>query len=400
MRGFSWWQPVSSLTLVLALTGCDEKIVFDGEDAWPDLAMPAIGNGKLVITNSGSDSLSFVDLDTLEPVFELPVGLLPPEREGPHHLAVSPDNQFLYVGIANFVAGAGSGPHGQHGLGLDPGLLLKYEVATGRLVDQARVRRSPGDVRLTPDGKKILQTHFDLRLVDEVLEAMGSPDEMKASLAIIDTETMVPRFVDVCIAPHGVQVSADSKTAYIACNSSDELAIVDLESEAVELVKVGSQASSPQSPIYQPYAVTIQPVTGKVWVSNTATRELVVYDPATGALDATCGPIDLGGAPIFPTFSNDGALLFVPVQTSGTFSVVDTTTCTVITALPLVPQACLNPHAVLLSPDEKKAFVVCEGNHFEPGSLAVINLGNPSTPAVEKSIPLGVYPDDVVLVKP
>ena len=39
-----------------------------------------------------------------------------------------------------------------------------------------------------------------------------------------------------------------------------------------------------------------------------------------------------------------------------------------------------------------------EGDHVEPGTVVVVNLSNPLTPAPEKMIEVGVYPDDAFLL--
>ena len=70
-----------------------------------------------------------------------------------------------------------------------------------------------------------------------------------------------------------------------------------------------------------------------------------------------------------------------------------------MTSLHFQPEVCVAPHALLLSQDEKTAFVVCEGNHTDPGTVALVSVLNPATPAVTKVITVGVFPDDAFFVK-
>jgi streptogramin lyase len=224
-------------------------------------------------------------------------------------------------------------------------------------------------------------------------------EKMNAPLAIVDAATLAVELVSVCPAPHGVQVSADSKTAYVACYATDQLGVVDLDTHAVELHAVGTAPIDPTSPTHEPYAVAIHPVDGSVWVSDLATSDLRVFDPASKTWDAR-GPVAVGGPPFFGQFSTDGAYFFVPVQALEALVVVDAATGDVVTTLELQPAACRAPHAVLLMPDDETLLVVCEGDHVEPGTVAVVNVLNPATPAVVKAITVGVFPDDAFLVLP
>src|SRR5438045_1214877 len=72
---------------------------------------------RLAISDNGDDTLAFVSLDLPTPkvLGYMPIGDVPVEREGPHHLAVSPEGKYLYVPLSNYVPGSGTGPHGSHG---------------------------------------------------------------------------------------------------------------------------------------------------------------------------------------------------------------------------------------------------------------------------------------------
>lgn len=380
----------------LVTAACSEEVVYTSDPPWQDdEALPAIGNGKVLVTNSGSDTLSWIDVDTLEVVFTQPVGRLAPEREGIHHGAVSPDGRAIFVGVSNFVPGGGTGPHGSHGTGSVPGWMLKYDLQTHELLGQTLVERNPGDVRTTADGRLVLQTHFDLTKVTEYLS--GNAESPDSPLAIIDARAMgEAELLPICPATHGMAIAPDSKTAYVSCFSSDEIAKVGLTKPyTLTLFKVGAAAGSISSPSYEPYAVSISPVDGSLWVSALKTGDIRVLDPSTGELIGE--PISLnGGAPFFTTFTSDGATLLVPVQGKNSLDHVDTATRTVISqALP--DAACSIPHGVLVLPGDEFALVVCEGDRRSPGTVAVVNL---ATRAVDSFIEVGVYPDDLILVAP
>jgi len=381
-----------------ALAGCTE-IVYDQDTHWTDdRDIPAIGDGKIIITDSGEDTLTWLDLDSLEPVFTEPVGRVAPEREGPHHGAVMTDGSAYFIGISNYVPGSGSGPHGSHGTGSVPGLMLKYDSNTHVLVGEVRVDRSPGDVRMAPDGSVVLQSHFDLLTIQEALDAGGGYDDMVAPLAVVDPVTMaLEEMVPVCPAPHGIAPSADSSEVYLACWASDELGIVKLDgSFEVERYPVGPGTFNPTAPRYEPYGATVSPADGAVWISDLRTGDLRVFDPSTRTWDEDRGPVITGGSPFFTSFTSDGAFLIVPVQQTNTVVKVDAATGQVVATLPLDQADCLNPHATLVLPGDDRAVLVCEGDHINPGSVAAMTLDPFEVTAFHT---VGVYPDDAILLR-
>jgi len=391
--------------------GCNETpgVVFEDDNQWDDPSgWPGIGDGKIMITNSGDDTLSFLDPLTLEPVYSAPTGRIPAEREGPHHGAVTTDGLHYFVGISNYVPGSGSGPHGSHGNGTIDGYLLRYDVITNRKVAEVRVDKSPGDVRATPDGKYVVQSHFDLQAIIDAAAAGDDPRTVLSRLAVIDAETMQKiAMIPVCPAAHGIALSADSSEVYVACWGSDELAVVSLQEpitadNAVDRYPVGPAGGDPTNPLYGPYSVSVDPVTGEVWVSNLEGKSLVVFDPATRQFDDTRA-IASAGSLLFGTFTPDGSTLFVPMQTPDGLLEVDPTDGS-FTTLFFDQDDCFLPHGIIVLPQQTTAALVCEGDHFQPdigpGSVVRLNIEAPGLPVVEASFEVGIYPDDAILLPP
>lgn len=387
-------RPLRALILLCAC-GCSD-VTYSIDDPWPDpTSYPEIGDGKVIVTNSGDDTLSWLDLETLEPVFRSPVGRVPPEREGPHHGAALADGSAYFIGISNVVPAGGSGPHGSHGTGTVPGYLLKYDGATHRLVGEVLVDRSPGDVRLTPDERYVLQSHFDLLRITEVLSQGGDPETMNSALAIVDPIRMERvALVSVCPAAHGIAIAADSSEAYITCWATDELARVTLTPPfpVVRFPIAGTPTPPPAPPIHEPYSAAVNPADGKVWVSCLKTGEIRIFDPAAGAWESEA--ISVGPAPFFGDFTDDGRFL-VPRQGANQLAVVDVATKSVLEQVAL-PESCQKPHAVLVLPTGR-AGIVCEGNHVDPGTVLRVALDG--TLRVEAAYEVGVFPDDLVLIR-
>ncbi|ADO68564.1 YncE family protein [Stigmatella aurantiaca] len=412
MSRFHWrW----ALVAPLLLTACQENDASDPLEIpeleygpgtpWPSPGrIPPPGPlGRILITNSKEDTVSLLDLDTLGTanwgeLTRVPVGLNPVELEGPHHSAASPDGAFYYVGISNYVeGGSGEGPHGSHGTGTADGYSLKMDALTHQLVGSVRVDRNPGDLLLSPDGRTLYQTHFDVLRISEVFQRGGSEQEMEARLAILDTQTLSRQaMVAVCPAPHAVRLAPDGRRLYIACYS-DEVAIVDLvaPNHPVTRVKVSSNAGSAIAPRHEPYAITVSPTTGGVWVSSLRSRSVQYLDPVTLTMDPD-RTVFLGGPPLFGAFTADGHTLYMPYQRGDALAIVDPATGSVLREIPLAPSGCLNAHQVELLPDGTHGLVVCEGDHEGPGTLHLVDLKEEK---VLKTVEVGIFPDSVTLLR-
>jgi hypothetical protein len=91
------------------------------------------------------------------------------------------------------------------------------------------------------------------------------------------------------------------------------------------------------------------------------------------AMDGT-KTIFLGGVVMFGAFTKDGSTFYVARQGTGDWmSAVDIPTAK-SRQLPLPTEGCRNAHAIQLSPDERTAIVICEGDHGKvPGAIAYID---------------------------
>ncbi|NOJ98077.1 hypothetical protein D7W82_35225 [Corallococcus sp. CA049B] len=396
----------------LALGACQESeppnvpdLTYADPNPWTrgGTTVPPPGpSGRLLVTNSLDDSVSLLEMDGLGTpgwgeLARVPVGLHPVELEGPHHTAVSPAGDYYYVGISNYVPGGGSGPHGAHGTGTADGYCLKLSAKDNRLVASTRVDRNPGDVIVSADGRTLYQTHFDLLRIADVARKGGPEKDMVARMVILDAETMtVKERVQVCPAPHAVRLSADERTAYVAC-WSDEVAVVDLAAEGkpVTRVKVAAGSGTAVNPRHQPYALTVSPTTGDVWVSSLASKQVQVLEPGTRAMNPE-RTVYLRGAPMFGAFTQDGRTLYMPYQQEDAVAVIDAATSTVQRTVQLSQAGCLNVHQFMLTPDERHGLAVCEGDHIGPGTLHVVDL---SEGTVLSTVKMGIFPDSVSLLR-
>jgi DNA-binding beta-propeller fold protein YncE len=396
---------VLHVTLLVG-SGCGGGVQFPADGAqWPAAVAPDYASKpRFAITVNLADTLAFVSADAQAPAMfgAFPVGNVPVELEGPHHIAASPDGQYVYVNLSNYVPGSGSGPHGSHGLGTVPGSLVKLDARTGRRVGEALVDRSPGDVILSKDGATAYVTHYDLLRLQQQLSTVGAPPETGYSdVAIVDTASMT-RLIELptCPTAHGEGLSPDERTLYVSCAQSDELAIVDVSDRShptiVRKIPIGPTPGTPGTPSYAPYALAVSPSDGTVWVSNNLSGDVRVYDPATGQMDPQ-RVFATGGVTMFAAFSTDGKVLYVPSQGNEQITRIDTVARTT-RVVPLPPASCRNAHAFVLAPDGQNAVVICEGDHVKLSGTAVFMTAEPLT--VTGFTDVGLFPDGAAWLPP
>jgi DNA-binding beta-propeller fold protein YncE len=394
----------ASLTIT---AGCTRAIQFASPDAgeWALPPTPVWAHQKrLATTDNGDDTLAFVSDDgMLSLLGMMPVGDIPVELEGPHHVAASPDGKYLFIDLSNYVPGSGTGPHGAHGLGTVPGSLLKIDAATTAKVAETQVDKNPGDVILNAAGDTAYVSHYDLIKLQTQI-TMGLPDDAAvATIAIVNTQTMArPPLYPACATAHGMALSPDEKTLYVACVQVDQLAIFDLGTNTAKRIPVGPAPGMPLTPNYQPYAINVAP-DGKVWVAcngptagGTGFSGLRVYDPAMGAFDESLS-VPFQGQGMAAIFLGDGKTTVGVSRSDDKLLFIDYTQTPPMVVKELGLQQCTNAHTMRVSQDGATGWVVCEGDHTNPGTLVAIDL---RAQAYLGAVKVGVFPDGVVELPP
>ncbi|MET0404856.1 MAG: hypothetical protein ABW123_20735, partial [Cystobacter sp.] len=247
---------------------------------------------------------------------------------------------------------------------------------------------------------------FDLLKIQEAARAGTPQQNLDANLVLVDADTMkVKKRLPVCPAPHAVRLSPDETRAYVAC-LSDEVAVVHLDDPAFPITRVPlPHPGTAHAPRYAPYALTLSPVDGSVWVGSLNSPTLYHLDPVSLRIlpERSLLPERLDeelrqGVPLFGTFSVDGQTLFMPFQRVDTVAIIDLrgSTPAVKGRIPLALAGCINVHQVELTPEGRRALAVCEGDHVGPGTLHVLDL---EAGAVMKTVKVGIYPDSVGILR-
>lgn len=381
----------------------EKQYVYDpySGDAYPNHRPPLVipGGGMGVVSDSRSDTLSFIDLDKGERFATYPVGRDPVTIDGPHHVVVDQSGGFVYVALSYpFLAGA-TGPHAGHGSAVVPGYVQQFALSDLSLRGQVRVDSNPGDIVISDDGKRVLVSHFDLQ---RAINNPGYLEAARATVAVISPETLAsigspdPLRIPVCIAPHGVALSRpDGARAFVACYGEDSLAIVDIEGGGLNIkrIDVGADAT-PYNPVYGPYAAVLSPDASTIAVSNTISKDVRFFDVAAESFDLAKN-IKTVGAPYFSAYGEDGARLYLPTQMPDELYVIDVLNGNaVITSRSFTQADCIRPH-VVAAPAGGALFLVCEGDWESPGRVLKLDAATLDTIGAAE---VGVYPDGFFVV--
>ncbi len=356
------------------------------------------------VSNSLMNSVSILDLAARRTIATIPVGVVPLAENGPHHLALDPASNAFFTPLSMPPASVPSGPHAAHGASTRPGVLVKRALDDFRLLGRVDVDANPGDMVLSPDRRRVFVSHFDL------LRAQANPgnrDAQRSNLVVVDARTMErTHTIPVCVAAHGMVVSPDGNTVYMACYGDDALGVVSFAgpTPTVRLVPIRNElAQNPTAPTYGPYAITASPDGSTVWLScsppnpSAGSRGLLIaFDTRTQAFDAARASTSLIGTPFFGAYAPDGSTMLMPLQ--GRDAIARVTTAAplrVLEQLPVNSAECVLPHQISLGPDGRY-YLVCEGTHDrlrqERGTVLALD---PSTLAVTARYEVGVFPDAI-----
>ncbi len=336
------------------------------------------------------------------------VGELAAEMEGPHGLAISPDNKYLYMTTGH---GNPDGKLWRYALGPDtlagPGILLG---------------NFPASLDLTPDGLYSFSANFNLH---------GDMIPSTVSVVYTPTQTEVARIV-TCTMPHGSRISPDGLRQYSTCMMDDQLVEIDTRDFAVS--RRFSLARGKEGPLANNVGSTMagmgemagmkHDMAGMTHAVSGAAGAKPAAKPATAAVDpaqvgragmgmekhtmtpASCSPTwaqpSVGGDRIWVACNKsdeiieidrtswtlarrmktgrgvynlavtpDGALLVATLKPGSSVEIFDIATGK---SLAQIKTSNTLAHGVTISSDSKYAFVSSEGVGAAPGKVDVIDL--------------------------
>jgi YVTN family beta-propeller protein len=299
----------------------------------------------------------------------VPLGIMPSDIDGPHHIAVAPDGKTYYVTVAH---------------GTPFGSLWKLAAGTDSVLGRAQVELFPTTVSLTPDGQYAFVANSDFH-----------GDHPRTNVvSVVHTPTMT-KITDVpaCDMPHGVKVNHAGTRAYISCMHSDEILQLEVATLGISRrgatdeghTSAGHSAGTGCSPTY----VSVSPDDKRLYVACNASNLVQVWDAATFRR-ITDIPVGKGAYNVEP--SPDGKVVIVTNKKDQSVSLIDALTLAEIARVPTSKKVV---HGVAYSPDSKLAYISCESIGVDSGAVDVIDLRARRRIA---SVPIAGQPTGITLL--
>ena len=300
---------------------------------------------------------------------QIDIGDMPVDLDGPHGIAVSADRQFYYVSIAH---------------GRPFGSVWKYSTKDNTFIGKTSLGHFPATLDVTPDGNFLFVVNFNLH-----------GDMVPSTVSVVSTQTMteVAR-IKTCTMPHGSRLNAAGTKQYSACMMDDMLVEID----------TGSLKAT------RHFIVTKNKEQGMTGAPNTTSRHSM---HGTGHGAEPPKPGDNSCSPTWAEPSVDGSSIYVACNASSEIVEVSAGSWKVVRRIPAragvynlevtrdgqrliatnkrdqsvsiydlkngkelvrLPTKRKVLHGVVVSPDDRYAFVTVEGVGSEPGTVEVIDL--------------------------
>jgi DNA-binding beta-propeller fold protein YncE len=357
-----------------AATGCTAVPSPEPAPAPADAVVAGPAQDYLVwVGSEGDDQLSLVRFGPsgarVERAFR--TGLTPTEVAGPHGVAVAPDGRHFYVTTAH---------------GFPFGSIWKYSTVGDSLLGRIELGNFPATLQLTPDGQYAYVVNFNLH-----------GDMVPSSVSIV----YVPDLVEVarvttCTMPHGSRINPQGTKHYSACMMDDMLVEIDTRTLGVSrhfLLRKGVEHGGEGAPTHAagahathhaggagtPHAAMPAPTCSPTWaqpsadggdvfVACNAANEILVVDAASWTLERR---FPAGPGVYNLAVTRDGRLLVATNKKGQSVSVFDAAAGT---ELARIATARRIPSGLVVSPDDRYAFVTLEGVGAEPGTVEVVDL--------------------------
>ena len=317
----------------------------------------------------------------------VPIGIMPADIDGPHNVAMSPDQGSYYVSIAHGT------PHGT---------LWRMDARADTLLGRATLEFYPTTISLTPDGELAFVANSDF---------FGDRPR-RNPVSVVHTASM-EKIADVtaCDMPHGVKVNRAGTRVYVTCMHSDELLEIDVSTfEITRRARTGTAmpmaggdhaahgrdtaaASAPQAAAHDagacaPTFVSISPDDRTLYVACNTKNTLQVWDAGSLALTRE---IAVGKGAYNVEASPDGAWLVVTNKKERSVSLVDARSLEEVARIPTTKPIV---HGVAWSPDGRYAYISQESVGADPGAVDMLDV---AARRVVATVPLPAQPTGITI---
>src|ERR1044071_816215 len=326
----------------------------------------------LYVLSESADKISLVHFgpEGIRVEREIDTGDMPVDIDGPHGIVVSPDRQFYYVTIAH---------------GRPFGTVWKYSTKNDAVVGKATLGLFPATLDISRDGNFLFVVNFNLH-----------GDMVPSTVSVVSTQTMteVAR-IPTCTMPHGSRLNPQGTKQYSACMMDDMLVEIDTHTlkAARYFVLTRNQEKGLTSPPLARETHSMHGMTGhgseppkpgdnscsptwaepsadgsSVFVACNGSSEIVEVNANTWTLvrriPARAGVYNL-------EVTHDGQRLIATNKRDQSVSIYELKSGRELVRLPPKRKVL---HGVVVSPDDRYAFVTVEGIGSEPGTVEVIDL--------------------------
>ena len=290
------------------------------------------------------------------------IGLLPMgDINGPHGIAVSPDKEYVYVSLG----------HGQPN-----GSAWKLKAGTDDVVRYTPLGLFPATMDISRDGEFIY-----------VANANFHGDMVPSSISVVATGEMVEvKRITTCTMPHGSRLNPQGTKQYSACMMDDMLAEIDTHKFDVSrhfLLTKGKEMGMNGAPHGQMKMgeLTCVPTWAQpsndgeeIYVACNKSNEIAVIDVASWKLSRR---FPAGNGVYNLAMTKDGRLIATNKR-GQSVSVFDPKTGKELANLPTKRKVV---HGAVVTPDNRYAFISVEGVGTDPGTVEVIDLQSLKTVA-------------------
>ena len=334
------------------------------------------------VLSEGADKIALVRFGPagIKIDHQIDTGDMPIDIDGPHGIVLSPDRQFYYVTIAH---------------GRPFGSVWKYSTKNDALIGKASLGLFPATLDVSPRGDFLFVVNFNLH-----------GDMEPSSVSVVSTQTMTEiARIKTCTMPHGSRLNPQGTKQYSACMMDDILVEIDTQTLKVSrhFIVTKNQENGlpgPPGPRMSPEMHTVHgnaghgtepPKPGDNRCSPTWAEPSVdgssIYVACNGSSDIvevnakTWAPVRR--IPARPGVYNldvthDGSRLIATNKRDQSVSIYDLKSGKELVRLPTKRKVL---HGVVVTPDDRYAFVTVEGIGSEPGTVEVIDLAAMKTVA-------------------
>jgi DNA-binding beta-propeller fold protein YncE len=290
----------------------------------------------------------------LQKVHETHIGLMPVDINGPHGIAISPDKQYVYVSL---------------GHGRPDGSVWKLKAGTEDVVKYAPLGLFPATADISKDGEFLY-----------VANANFHGDMVPSSVSVVATDAMIEvKRITTCTMPHGSRLSPDGTKHYSACMMDDMLAEIDTQKFDVSrtfMLTAGKEMGMEGAPHGQMKMSDLtcvptwaQPSNdgSEIYVACNKSNEIAVIDAATWKLSRRFAA---GNGVYNLAMTKDGRLVATNKR-GQSVSIFDPKTGKELARLPTKRKVV---HGAVVTPDNRYAFISVEGVGDDPGTVEVVDL--------------------------